>query len=242
MFGLAIWDVRRRRLVVARDAMGIKLVYYRTSTGAADVRIGRSAPSSRPIRSAPEVDPLALNLFLKYPLHAVAADDLQGRPQARAGDDAGRRRRRVPRGALVQLHAGAVRAAAKTTRKPTEELLDLYKGAVKRHLLSDVPVGHSAERRARLGSAAGADERARRAVAGLHRRIRRDASRTTNWRTRPKPQRFSAPAHSGAARPSANSSGRCRRSSAASRSRSRRRRSCRCTSSASARGRTSRSR
>src|SRR5438128_3507966 len=33
MFGLAIWDVRRRRLVVARDAMGIKLIYYRIADG-----------------------------------------------------------------------------------------------------------------------------------------------------------------------------------------------------------------
>ena len=33
MFGLAIWDVLRRRLVVARDAMGVKLVYYRNSGG-----------------------------------------------------------------------------------------------------------------------------------------------------------------------------------------------------------------
>src|SRR5207249_11281581 len=29
MFGLAIWDVKKKRLVVARDAMGIKLIYYR---------------------------------------------------------------------------------------------------------------------------------------------------------------------------------------------------------------------
>ena len=29
MFGLAIWDVRQRRLVVARDPFGIKLIYYR---------------------------------------------------------------------------------------------------------------------------------------------------------------------------------------------------------------------
>ena len=32
MFGLAIWDVARQRLVVARDAMGIKLVYFRYTT------------------------------------------------------------------------------------------------------------------------------------------------------------------------------------------------------------------
>src|SRR6185369_5787107 len=29
MFGLAIWDAGRRRLVVARDAFGIKVVYYK---------------------------------------------------------------------------------------------------------------------------------------------------------------------------------------------------------------------
>src|ERR1700761_8951382 len=33
MFGLAIWDVRKRRLVVARDAFGIKLIYYRIDRG-----------------------------------------------------------------------------------------------------------------------------------------------------------------------------------------------------------------
>src|SRR6202047_2447601 len=29
MFGLAIWDVRKKRLVLARDPFGIKLIYYR---------------------------------------------------------------------------------------------------------------------------------------------------------------------------------------------------------------------
>src|SRR5215813_163580 len=33
MFGLAIWDVRQRRLVVARDPFGIKLIYYRIDGG-----------------------------------------------------------------------------------------------------------------------------------------------------------------------------------------------------------------
>ena len=33
MFGLAIWDVKKKRLVVARDAMGIKLIYYRLAAG-----------------------------------------------------------------------------------------------------------------------------------------------------------------------------------------------------------------
>src|SRR5215472_16545747 len=33
MFGLAIWDVHNVRLVVARDAMGIKLIYYTIDNG-----------------------------------------------------------------------------------------------------------------------------------------------------------------------------------------------------------------
>src|SRR6266481_9830126 len=33
MFGLAIWDVRKQRLVLARDATGIKLIYYRIDNG-----------------------------------------------------------------------------------------------------------------------------------------------------------------------------------------------------------------
>src|SRR5437899_6621413 len=33
MFGLAIWDAKKKRLVVARDAMGIKLIYYKIDDG-----------------------------------------------------------------------------------------------------------------------------------------------------------------------------------------------------------------
>src|ERR1700758_4528928 len=29
MFGLAIWDVRQERLIIARDPFGIKLIYYK---------------------------------------------------------------------------------------------------------------------------------------------------------------------------------------------------------------------
>src|SRR5262249_49082019 len=65
MFGLAIWDARERKLVVARDAMGIKPVYYRLDTGslvfASEVRaLVNSSP--QPIGA----DPISLNLFLRY--------------------------------------------------------------------------------------------------------------------------------------------------------------------------------
>src|SRR5262245_36143087 len=65
MFGLAIWDVHRQRLVVARDAMGIKLIYYRVADGAltfgSEVRAVNAGDGP-----TPEIDPVALNLFLRF--------------------------------------------------------------------------------------------------------------------------------------------------------------------------------
>src|SRR5213078_871053 len=65
MFGVAIWDGRNQRLVVARDAMGIKLIYYKIDDGR--LTFGSEI---RPVVAAeqckPNVDPVALNLFLRF--------------------------------------------------------------------------------------------------------------------------------------------------------------------------------
>src|SRR4029077_4680288 len=65
MFGLAIWDVRKERLVVARDAMGVKLVYYRITDGrltfGSEIRAVLAGDDA-----APQVDPAAVNLFLRF--------------------------------------------------------------------------------------------------------------------------------------------------------------------------------
>src|ERR1041385_2440460 len=63
MFGLAIWDAPNERLLVARDAMGIKLIYYRLADGqltfGSEVRAVLAAD-----KATPEVDPHAVSLFL----------------------------------------------------------------------------------------------------------------------------------------------------------------------------------
>ena len=73
MFGLAIWDVLNERLVLARDAMGIKLVYYRLADGqltfGSEIRAILAAKDSKA-----QVDPIALNLFLR---HQTLADGLR---------------------------------------------------------------------------------------------------------------------------------------------------------------------
>ena len=65
MFGLAIWDVRQRRLILARDPFGIKLLYYSIDAGrlyfGSEMRAVRAT-----MPGGAEVDPTSLNLFLRY--------------------------------------------------------------------------------------------------------------------------------------------------------------------------------
>jgi asparagine synthase (glutamine-hydrolysing) len=139
MFGLAIWDVKKKRLVVARDAMGIKLIYYRVVNGqltfGSEIRPILTAADSRP-----DVDPLALNLFLRFRYTPSPLTIFDGV-------------RKLAPGTMLIVEDGKCRQERwyNFTRAPfldhkgegeaTEELLELYRAAVRRHLLSDVPVG-----------------------------------------------------------------------------------------------------
>src|SRR5262245_55711972 len=139
MFGLAIWDATRERLVVARDAMGIKLVYFKDDgeqlTFGSEIRAVVAAGES-----TPDVDPEALQLFLKYRYTPSPLTIFSGI------------RKRAP-GSMLVAEKGQCREerwydytpvpfdTPKDDVEATHELLDLYKGAVERHLLSDVPVG-----------------------------------------------------------------------------------------------------
>ena len=139
MFGLAIWDVANKRLVVARDAMGIKLIYYRIAGG--QLTFGseiRSVIAAN--QSSPDVDPEALKLFLQFRYTPSPLTIFKGV-------------RKLAPGTMLIAEKGACREerwynhtpkrfdVPKSDPEAVEELLDLYRGAVKRHLLSDVPVG-----------------------------------------------------------------------------------------------------
>jgi asparagine synthase (glutamine-hydrolysing) len=139
MFGLAIWDGPTQRLVVARDAMGIKLVYYKIDNGTltfgSEIRSILAAEDS-----TPEVDPVALKLFLQFRYTPSPLTILQGI-------------RKLAPGTMLVVEKGHCReerwynftptpfSRPKKEKDAAQELLELYKGAVGRHLLSDVPVG-----------------------------------------------------------------------------------------------------
>src|SRR5436190_3981634 len=139
MFGLASWDVKDHRLVVARDAMGIKLIYYRIANGqltfGSEIRAVLAAEDSKP-----EVDPVALKLFLQFRYTPSPLTIFQGI-------------RKLAPGTMLVAEKGQYReerwynftptpfSRPKKEKEAAHELLELYKGAVGRHLLSDVPVG-----------------------------------------------------------------------------------------------------
>src|SRR5437870_3806851 len=139
MFGLAIWDVKNHRLVVARDAMGIKLIYYQIANGqltfGSEIRAVLTAEDSKP-----EVDPVALNLFLRFRYTPSPLTIFRGI-------------RKLALGTMLVIEKGKYVEERwyNYTRIPflnhkgeadaTHELLELYRAAVRRHLLSDVPVG-----------------------------------------------------------------------------------------------------
>jgi asparagine synthase (glutamine-hydrolysing) len=139
MFGLAIWDVHKERLILARDAMGIKLIYYKIDNGrltyGSEIRAILIAEDNKP-----EVDPVALNLFLRFRYTPSPLTIFQGV-------------RKLAPGTMLIAEKSTCREerwykfiptsfpTPKGKEEAVRELLALYRGAVKRHLLSDVPVG-----------------------------------------------------------------------------------------------------
>lgn len=139
MFGLAIWDTQKQRLVIARDPFGIKLIYYRTDAGrlyfGSEIRAVLAATDE-----SVDVDPAALNLFLRYRYTPSPYTMYEGV-------------RKLAPGTMLTVEKGTYRVSRWYTYKPVpfspmksvgeaeEELTELYKQSIKRHLLSDVPVG-----------------------------------------------------------------------------------------------------
>ena len=79
MFAIAIWDGRRNRLVLARDRLGKKPLYWRLADGRLTYGSELKAilAGSRTLERV--VDREALALYLQLPVRPRAADDPRGR-------------------------------------------------------------------------------------------------------------------------------------------------------------------
>jgi asparagine synthase (glutamine-hydrolysing) len=136
MFAVALWDARRRRLVLARDAFGIKPLYYREDGG--DLLFASE------LRALPrgEVDPAAVEAFLAF-------NSVPGPLSIFAGT------RKLPPGHVLVWEKGRIElsrfarpspAAAEDVRHEgedelAEELRARLRDSVRAHLIADVPVG-----------------------------------------------------------------------------------------------------
>ncbi len=139
MFALAIWDVRHKRLMIARDRMGIKTVYYKIANGkicfASEIR-GILANEG----TKPEVDPMGMYLFLRYRYTPSPLTMFKGIKKLAPGT-------RI----IIEKDKLNIERWWKfvptpfdkmpTPREAQEQLLDLYSKALDRHLISDVPLG-----------------------------------------------------------------------------------------------------
>jgi asparagine synthase (glutamine-hydrolysing) len=136
MFAIAIWDGRRRRLVLLRDPYGIKPLYYRAASGGLEF--------ASELRALPrgEVDLEALECFLSFnyvPAPLSIFRDVRKLPPGSLlvweGGDAHVRRYSDLRPAA----AGEVRR--EDDGELVEELRARLRDSVRAHLVSDVPVG-----------------------------------------------------------------------------------------------------
>jgi asparagine synthase (glutamine-hydrolysing) len=139
MFGLAIWDARRERLIIARDPFGIKLIYYKIDSNSvyfgSEIRAVAAGTNEKA-----DVDPSSLNLFLRYRYTPSPYTVFKGV-------------RKLAAGTMLTFEKGTYSlrrwyeykpvpfSPAKSVGEAQEELLELYKLSVKRQLLSDVPLG-----------------------------------------------------------------------------------------------------
>lgn len=138
MFGFALWDAKRERLLLARDRLGIKPVHYWMRDGrlafASEIKALLHLPDV-----APRVDEQALDLYLAFgyvPAPRTIFRDVAKLPPAHY---------------LVAERGGvAVRRywdftpadrAAKSTRAYCDELISRLRESVRAHLVSDVPLG-----------------------------------------------------------------------------------------------------
>jgi asparagine synthase (glutamine-hydrolysing) len=136
MFAVALWDVTRQRLVLARDRYGIKPLYYRAGSGGLEFASElRALPRS-------EIDLDALEAFLAFnsiPAPLTIFRDI----------------RKLPPGHLLVWEHGDVRLERFARPAPEaterlregdeaeliEELRARLRDSVRAHLVSDVPVG-----------------------------------------------------------------------------------------------------
>jgi asparagine synthase (glutamine-hydrolysing) len=144
MFAIAVWDARRKRLVLARDRFGIKPLYYGLTGDSLSFASELKALVRQPGFSR-EIDQEALEAFLAFsfvPAPLSIFRDVRKLPpgsllvwQADQGSEVSIERYARPRPAPN----GEIRTEGED--ELAEELRERLRDSVRAHLIADVPVG-----------------------------------------------------------------------------------------------------
>jgi asparagine synthase (glutamine-hydrolysing) len=138
MFAFAIWDGRKRRLLVARDRLGVKPVFYRLDAGrlafASELRTLREL-----LPHAPEIDPQSIYDFFGFRYIPAPRTFYRGVEKLLPGHyllaDAD--------GVRIQSYwdVPAEEESTKSAKEITAELVEELREAVRLRLIADVPLG-----------------------------------------------------------------------------------------------------
>jgi asparagine synthase (glutamine-hydrolysing) len=143
MFAVAVWDERRRRLVLARDRFGIKPLFYGRPDGAGTLAFASELTAlALASESRPELDPAALEAYLAFnsipaPLSIFAGHHKLPPGHALVAEEGAIRVERFARPAPL----AAPELLRDSTPALTNELLSRMRDSVRAHLIADVPVG-----------------------------------------------------------------------------------------------------
>jgi asparagine synthase (glutamine-hydrolysing) len=139
MFAIAVWDAANERLLLARDRAGVKFLYYRLDADelvfGSELRAVNAAVAERP-----SLDPVAVNLLLRYRYTPSPLTIYSGVRKLAAGT------RLIATGGQVRVerywdYDPTPFEPAPTAAAAQDEVLARYAEAVRRQLMSDVPVG-----------------------------------------------------------------------------------------------------
>ncbi|MGL1833934.1 N-acetylglutaminylglutamine amidotransferase [Rhodocyclaceae bacterium SMB388] len=143
MFAFAIWERDSGRLLLGRDRLGIKPLYYAELAGG--LRFASSLPALLAAGGVDTaIDPVALNFYLSFHAvvpapHTMYAGVRKLAPGTLMEIEADGRRREQTFWSLVYPRDPA--DEARSFDEWTQILLDGLRAAVKRRLVADVPVG-----------------------------------------------------------------------------------------------------
>ncbi len=144
MFAVAVWDAKRRRLVVARDRFGIKPMYYRHTGTSLSFASELKALLEQPDFSR-EIDPEAVDAYLAFSFvpapYSIFREARKLPPGSVLIWDADR-----PTDVRIERYARPRPAPTSELRRGSEEelaeeLRERLRDSVRAHLIADVPVG-----------------------------------------------------------------------------------------------------